>query len=73
MLVRLQFFAAVGTFHLAANSISIDCRVSGRILKKYRVRIFAGDFFGPFLELKVDLRMREFLHSLYYEHTLAHS
>lgn len=30
--VKLQFFAAVGKFHLAANNISIDCRVSGLIL-----------------------------------------
>ena len=30
--VRLQFFAAVGKFHLASNNISIDCRVSGLIL-----------------------------------------
>ena len=34
--VRLQFFAALGKFHFAANSISIDCRVSGLILVTFQ-------------------------------------
>ena len=32
LLVRLQFCAAFGRFHLAVNNISIDCRVSGLML-----------------------------------------
>ena len=31
LLVRLQFFAAVGMFHFAVKSISIDSLVSGLI------------------------------------------
>jgi len=66
--VRLQFFAAFGKFHFAANNISIDCRVSGLIIvadnyffvkgvfveihKNLLRRFFAGIFFPPFLELK---------------------
>jgi len=61
-LVRLQFFAAVGTFHFAANSISIDSRVSGRILKKVSCGNFCREFFPPKMEAKVDLRMIESLH-----------
>jgi len=61
-LVRLQFFAAVGTFHFAENSISIDSLVSGLILKKVSCENFTGKIFGPKMEAKVDLRMRESLH-----------
>ena len=34
--VRLQFFAALGKFHFAANNISIDCRVSGLIFVTFK-------------------------------------
>ncbi len=64
LLVRLQFFAASGMFHFAANSISIDSRVSGRIFKKVSCENFYREFFPLKMELKVDLRMRESLHPL---------
>ena len=72
--VRLQFFAAFGKFHFAANNISIDCRVSGLILvtlKNFFVKIgrikihkkvigskITGIFFARFLEIKVDFGQR---------------
>ena len=62
LFVRLQFAAAFGTFHFAVKSISIDSLVSGRILKKViRAKIYRS-FFRPKMKLKVDLRMRVFLH-----------
>ena len=62
LFVRLQFAAAFGTFQRALNSISIDSRVSGRILKKVSCENFTGKIFPPKMELKVDLRMRVFSH-----------
>ena len=60
--MRLQFAAAVGTFHFAENSISIDSLVSGLILKKVSCEKICRSFFRPKMEAKVDLRMRESLH-----------
>ena len=62
LLVRLQFFAASGTFQRALNSISIDSRVSGLILKKVSCGNFCRDFFRPKMKLKVDFSFREDLH-----------
>jgi len=69
LLVRPAFFAAFGRFHFAENSISIDCRVSGRIpviLENFFVKIWwvlihekvigskiCREFFPPKMELKV--------------------
>ena len=73
LFVRLQFAAAFGRFHFAANSISIDSLVSGRIFEKViRAKIYR-DFFRPKMDFKVDLRMKVFSHPLWHVQILAHS
>lgn len=46
---RLQLFAALGTFHLAANNISIDLRVSGLNLMLSNELLSLFEILLPFL------------------------